>query len=101
MDPKSVKGSVSLPYAETKAVKIAAFTLPADEGKAKEAGADMVGTEALIKEIKDGKINFDIAIATPEIMSQIAQLGKELGPKGLMPNPKTGTVTSDIAKNNC
>jgi large subunit ribosomal protein L1 len=98
LDPKSIKGSVSLPHADVKTVKIAAFTLPADEAKAKEAGADFVGTETLTKEIKNGNINFDIAIATPEIMAQIAQLGKELGPKGLMPNPKTGTVTSDIEK---
>lgn len=96
IDPKSIKGAVTLPYAEQKTVKIAAFTLPADEDKAKKAGADIVGIENLTKEIKEGKINFDVAIATPEVMPQIAQLGKELGPKGLMPNPKTGTVTSDI-----
>ena len=99
VEPKSVKGSVSLPHStESKAVKIAAFTIPADEEKAKKAGADFVGTEEIMKEVKGGKINFDIAIATPEVMPQIAQLGKELGPKGLMPNPKTGTVTTDIEK---
>ena len=96
LEPKSIKGSVSLPHLESKEVKIAVFTTPADEKKAKEAGADMVGTEDIIKEVKEGKINFDVAIATPEVMPQIAQLGKELGPKGLMPNPKTGTVTNDI-----
>ncbi len=96
LEPKSIKGTLSLPHSESKTVKIAAFTTPADEKKAKEAGADLIGTENIIKDIKAGKINFDIAIATPEVMPQIAQLGKELGPKGLMPNPKTGTVTDDI-----
>lgn len=96
LEPKSIKGSISLPHSETKTVKIAAFTTPADEKKAKDAGADLVGTEKIMKEVKEGEIDFDIAIATPEVMPQIAQLGKELGPKGLMPNPKTGTVTNDI-----
>ncbi len=96
LEPKSIKGSVSLPHGESKTVKIAAFTTPADEKKAKDAGADLVGTEEIMKEVKDGKVNFDVAIATPEVMPQIAQLGKELGPKGLMPNPKTGTVTENI-----
>ncbi len=98
LEPKSIKGAVSLPHSEGKAVKIAAFTTPADEKKAKDAGADLVGIENIMKEVKEGNINFDIAIATPEVMSQIAQLGKELGPKGLMPNPKTGTVTEEIEK---
>ncbi len=96
LEPKSIKGAVSLPHSESKEVKIAVFTTPADEKKAKEAGADLVGTEDITKQVKEGKINFDVAIATPEVMPQIAQLGKELGPKGLMPNPKTGTVTNDI-----
>lgn len=98
LEPKSIKGSLSLPHSESKKVTIAVFTTPADEKKAKEAGADLTGTENIIKEVKEGKINFDVAIATPEVMPQIAQLGKELGPKGLMPNPKTGTVTDDIKK---
>ncbi len=98
-EPKSIKGSISLPHSsEEKKVKIAVFTTPEDEKKAKEAGADLVGTEKLMKDVKDGKIDFDVAIATPSVMPQIAQIGKELGPKGLMPNPKTGTVTDDIAK---
>jgi large subunit ribosomal protein L1 len=96
MEAKSIKGSVSLPHSESKDVKIAAFTLPEDEEKAKKAGADIVGMENLSKEIKSGKINFDIAVASPKVMSQIAHLGKELGPKGLMPNPKLGTVTDDF-----
>lgn len=96
VEPKSIKGSVSLPHSENKDIKIAVFTLPEDEEKAKKAGADIVGMENLVKDVKAGKINFDIAIASPNVMSQIAQLGKELGPKGLMPNPKTGTVTDDF-----
>ena len=96
LEPKSIKGSLSLPHSESKKITIAVFTTPTDEKKAKEAGADMVGTEEIIKEVKAGKINFDVAIATPEVMPQIAQIGKELGPKGLMPNPKTGTVTNDV-----
>lgn len=97
-EARSIKGSVSLPYSQAKAVRIAAFTSPADENKAKEAGADLYGTDKIIKDVKAGKIEFDVAIATPEAMPIIAQLGRELGPKGLMPNPKTGTVTTDIAK---
>jgi large subunit ribosomal protein L1 len=97
-DPKSIKGSVSLPHSTaTKSVKIAVFTTPDKDEVAKKAGADFVGLDKLMKDVKDGKIEFDVAIATPSVMPQIAVLGKELGPKGLMPNPKVGTVTEDIA----
>lgn len=97
-DPKSVKGSLSLPHSKEKAdVKIAVFTEDKQD-EAKKAGADFYDLEKLIKDVKDGNIEFDIAIATPSTMSQIAVLGKELGPRGLMPNPKVGTVTDDIAK---
>ncbi len=97
-DPKSLKGAVSLPHSVGKKdVKVAVFCAPDMENKAKEAGADIVGMEKLIKDVKDGKIEFDVAIATPSVMPKIAVLGKELGPKGLMPNPKSGTVTDDIA----
>jgi large subunit ribosomal protein L1 len=96
-DPKSIKGSVSLPHSVSgKGVKIAVFTTPDKEAEAKKAGADIVGLEKLMKDIKAGKIEFDVAIATPFVMAKIAVLGKELGPKGLMPNPKVGTVTDDI-----
>ncbi len=98
LEPKSIKGSVSLPHSESKEIRIAVFTNPADEKKAKDAGADVVGIDKIMKDVKNGKIDFDMAIATPEVMPQIAQLGKELGPKGLMPNPKTGTVTNDVEK---
>lgn len=97
-DPKSLKGAVSLPNSSSKKdVKIAVFCTPDVESVAKDAGADIVGLDKLMKDIKDGKIEFDIAIATPSVMPKIAVLGKELGPKGLMPNPKNGTVTDDIA----
>ena len=96
-DPKSIKGSVSLPYSSsTKSVKVAVFTTADRDEEAKKAGADIVGLDKLMKDVKDGKIEFDVAIATPSVMPQIAVLGKELGPKGLMPNPKLGTVTDDI-----
>lgn len=98
-DPKSLKGAVSLPHAtSTKDVKVAVFCTPEKEDEAKKAGADLVGMEAIMKDVKDGKIEFDVAIATPSVMPKIAVLGKELGPKGLMPNPKNGTVTDDIAE---
>jgi large subunit ribosomal protein L1 len=97
-DPKSIKGGVSLPHSSSiKSVRIAAFVTPDKEKEAKDAGADIVGLDNLIKDIKEGKIDFDVAIATPSVMPKIAILGKELGPKGLMPNPKTGTVTDDVA----
>ncbi|NLE31305.1 50S ribosomal protein L1 [Candidatus Dojkabacteria bacterium] len=96
-DPKSIKGALSLPYSsDVKSVVIAAFVSPDKEKEAKEAGADFVGLESLIKDVKENKITFDVAIATPSVMAKIAVLGKELGPKGLMPNPKNGTVTDDV-----
>jgi large subunit ribosomal protein L1 len=98
-DPKSIKGGISLPYSiDTKDTTIAVFATPDKEKDAKDAGAKYVGLENLIKDVQEGKISFDIAIASPKVMAKIAILGKELGPKGLMPNPKNGTVTDDIAK---
>jgi large subunit ribosomal protein L1 len=97
-DPKSIKGAYSLPHSiGSSDVKIAVFCTPDMEAVAKEAGADIVGMDKLMKDIKAGKIEFDVAIATPSVMASIAVLGRELGPKGLMPNPKNGTVTDDIA----
>lgn len=96
-EPKSIKGAISLPYSSgAKDIKIAVFCTPDKEAEAKTAGADLVGMDQLMKDVKAGKIEFDIAIATPSVMPKIAVLGKELGPKGLMPNPKNGTVTEDI-----
>lgn len=90
---KNLKGSVSLPFASAKKPTILAF------GKgAKESGADLVGDDSTLKDIQERKINFDILITTPEWMEKLAPLAKELGPKGLMPNPKNGTITEDLKK---
>lgn len=91
-DPKSIKGSVSLPHMESKASKIAVAVPAHLENAAKDAGADMYVFADLMEEIKAGKINFDILLSTPDMMAQLAVHGKALGPKGLMPNPKNGTV---------
>lgn len=95
-DPKSIRGAITLPNAvKDQDTKIIVFTEEkADE--AKKAGAVEAGLKNLIKAVKEGSVDFDVAIATPSVMPQIAQLGKILGPKGLMPSPKNGTVTEDI-----
>ncbi len=96
-DAKSLKGALSLPHSsEKKDVRIAVLCTPDMDSKAKEAGADFVGIDEIVKSVKAGKIEFDVVIATPAVMPKIAILGKELGPKGLMPSPKNGTVTDDI-----
>lgn len=96
-DPKSIKGAISLPNASGESnTRIAVFCTPELEEEAKAAGADIVGLDNLVKDVKAGKVDFDVAIATPSVMPKIAIIGKELGPKGLMPNPKNGTVTEDI-----
>ena len=96
-DAKSIKGAYSLPHSSGNTdVKIAVFTAADKEEAAKKAGADFVGLENLIKDVQAGKIDFDIAIASPDVMPKIAMLGRELGPKGLMPSPKNGTVTDDV-----
>ncbi len=101
IDPKKgeqvVRGSVVMPNGIGKTKRIAVFTTPAHEKEAKEAGADIVGGKELIESIKkDGKCDFDIAVAVPEIMKDLSAIAKTLGQKGLMPNPKTGTVTGDV-----
>lgn len=94
---QQVRGSVVLPYGTGKNVRIVVFTTKVKE--AKKAGADLVGGKELIDKIlKSGKCDFDVVLATPEIMKDLAKAGKVLGPKGLMPNPKDGTITQDIAK---
>lgn len=96
---QQIRTTVALPHGTGKTKKVAAFVSPANEKAAKEAGADFVYGEADIKTIKDsGKIDFDIAIATPDMMPKMAVAAKVLGPKGLMPNPKTDTVGTDVAK---
>lgn len=96
---EQVRSTITLPHATGKKKKIAAFVNPAKEAEAKEAGADMVGGEELIDEIsKSGKMNFDVAIATPDMMAKLAKVAKILGPSGLMPNPKTETVGPNVKK---
>lgn len=93
-----IRGTVSLPHGTGKTVRVAVFCKGEDERKAKEAGAENVGSQELITKVAGGWCDFDVAIATPDMMKEMAKLGKVLGPKGLMPNPKSGTVTTDIAK---
>lgn len=102
VDPRKsdqmVRGSVSLPHGTGKNVRVAVFAAGAAADAAREAGAEHVGFEELIKEVQGGFTDFDVAIATPEAMTQVRKIARVLGPRGLMPNPKTGTVTDDTAK---
>ena len=93
-----VRGVVSLPKGTGRDVRIAVFAKGAKADEAREAGADVVGAEDLMETIQGGQIDFDRVIATPDMMGVVGRLGKVLGPKGLMPNPKLGTVTMDVAK---
>jgi len=93
-----VRGSVVLPAGTGKNVKVAVIAKDVKADEAKAAGADLVGSDDLIAEIQAGKINFDVLIATPNMMGMVGKVGRILGPKGIMPNPKTGTVTMDVAK---
>lgn len=103
VDPKQsdqmVRGTCALPHGSGKVVRVLAFAKPGAAAEAaKAAGAEYVGFDDLIKKCNDGWADFDVAIATPEAMTEVRKLGKVLGPRGLMPNPKTGTVTDDLAK---
>ncbi len=93
-----VRGSVVLPHGTGKTVRVAVFAKDAKADEAKAAGADLVGSTDLIEDIQAGKIDFDIVISTPDMMGVLGKVARILGPKGLMPNPKTGTVTMDVAK---
>ena len=93
-----LRGSVVLPNGTGKTVRVAVFAKDEKADEAKAAGADLVGAEDLIEEIQAGNINFDTVIATPNMMGTLGKVARVLGPKGLMPNPKTGTVTMDVAK---
>ncbi len=101
VDPRksdqAVRGSTILPNGTGKAVRVAVFAQGANADAAKDAGADIVGMEDLAAKIRAGEINFDVVIASPDAMRVVGQLGQILGPKGLMPNPKVGTVTPDVA----
>jgi large subunit ribosomal protein L1 len=102
IDPKQteqlVRGTVALPHGTGKKVRIAVFAKGAQADEAKAAGADIVGHEDLIKKVSEGWTDFDMAVTTPDLMREVGRLGKILGPRGLMPSPKTGTVTKEVGK---
>ncbi len=102
VDPRQsdqmVRGTCPLPHGSGKSVRVLVFATGAAASAAKEAGAEYVGFEDLIKQVQGGFSDFDVAVATPSAMAEVRKLGKFLGPRGLMPNPKTGTVTDDTAK---
>ncbi len=95
---QNVRGSISLPHGTGKSVRVAVFAEGEKAREAEEAGADVVGGDELVAAIQAGNIDFDAAIATPPMMAKVGRIGKILGPRGLMPNPKLGTVTMDVAK---
>ncbi|MBU0604801.1 MAG: 50S ribosomal protein L1 [Candidatus Omnitrophica bacterium] len=103
VDPKqsqsaSIRGTVALPHGTGKKVVVAVFCKGEEEKRARDAGADFIGSDELIAKVQGGWVGFDVAIATPEMMKDLSKLGKILGPRGLMPNPKSGTVTMETAK---
>ena len=95
---QTVRGAIVLPKGTGKSVRVAVFAQGDKAQAAKDAGADIVGFEDLAAQVKEGKIDFDVAIATPDAMRVVGQLGQVLGPRGLMPNPKVGTVTPNVAE---
>ncbi len=95
---QNIRGSISLPHGTGKTVRVAVFAEGEKAREAEAAGADIIGSDELVAQIQKGEINFDAAIATPDMMSKVGRLGKILGPRGMMPNPKLGTVTMDVAK---
>ena len=102
VDPKQadqqIRGALVLPNGTGKSKKVVVFAEGPQADQAKEAGADEVGSDDLVEKVQNGYLDFDVVIATPMMMAKVGRLGRILGPKGLMPNPKTGTVTMDVAK---
>ncbi len=102
VDPRqadqNIRGTVILPHGMGKTVKVLAFAKGEKEKEAQEAGADFIGSDDLVKKIREGWLEFDKAVATPDMMGAVGRIGKILGPRGLMPNPKAGTVTQEIGK---
>ena len=102
VDPRKadqmVRGTVNLPHGTGKTARVLVFATGERAAAAEAAGADIVGSDELIAEVADGRLDFDAVVATPELMGKVGRLGRVLGPRGLMPNPKTGTVTPDVAK---
>lgn len=102
VDPRKadqiVRGTLSLPAGTGRSTRVAVFAAGEDAAAAREAGADVVGADDLVTRVEGGFLDFDIAIATPSLMGQVGKLGRVLGPRGLMPNPKTGTVTAEVGR---
>jgi len=96
-DDQRIRGTVALPAGTGKTARVAVFAAGAAT-EAREAGADVVGADDLVQRVQGGFLDFDVAIATPDLMAQVGRLGRVLGPRGLMPNPKTGTVTAEVGK---
>jgi large subunit ribosomal protein L1 len=95
---QALRGTVALPHGTGRSVRVAAFAAGEKAREARDAGAEVVGGEELVEEVMKGVIDFEAAVATPDMMASVGKAGRVLGPRGLMPNPKTGTVTNDIAK---
>jgi large subunit ribosomal protein L1 len=102
VDPRKadqmVRGTVNLPHGTGKTARVLVFATGANADAAREAGADHVGSDDLVEKVNDGWLDFDAVVATPDMMGKVGRLGRVLGPRNLMPNPKTGTVTTDVAK---